>query len=123
MTALSFRQFSRILSQPQFPVQVAVGLVVGYALSRRFDGLLTPWVWTLPLLVLLVRFFLFTPGIFEGAWKARIDHFFGDGCRPLPLYCFDQMTYTAPLYTSLAYSLGAWLRRIGWFRFPSNGQT
>jgi len=113
---LEFRQFNSILSLQFFPMQMAVGFVVGYGLSNKFGSAFKYWVWTLPLVVFLIGVASYQPGLFEDPWKARFYHFLGSGCRTPE--CFDQLRYTAPLCTSGAYSIGALLRQSGIFCFP-----
>jgi hypothetical protein len=106
---LSFHQFNRIFSVPYFPVQIAFGLAVGYLGRKRFGTRFSFWVWTVPLLIFIWHFFAFEPSVLEGFWRVRLDHFVGSACRPPA--CFDQTSYTSPLYTSIAYTLGASVRK------------
>lgn len=104
-TNLSFHQFNRIFSVPYFPIQIAFGLAVGYLGRRRFGARFSFWVWTVPLSIFIWHFIAFEPNAFEGFWRTRLDHFVGSACRPPA--CLDQTSYTAPVYTSIAYTLGA----------------
>jgi len=113
--SLDFRSFSRILSDPHFPFQLAAGLCTGYSMWRRLGGPLTLWLWVIPLALLLYRFSVFETSVLEPPLGARVRYFFGAGCRPPS--CFDQLRYTAPFYSSLAYSFGALLNKAGVFRF------
>lgn len=106
---LSFHQFNRIFSVPYFPVQIAFGFAVGYLGRKRFGTRFSFWVWTVPLLIFIWRFVAFESSVFEGFWRARLDHFVGSACRPPA--CFDQLSYTSPVYTSIAYVLGASVRK------------
>jgi hypothetical protein len=106
---LSFHQFNRIFSVPYFPVQIAFGFAVGYLGRKRFGTRFSFWVWTVPLLIFIWHFVAFVPSVFESFWRVRLDHFVGTACRPPA--CFDQLSYTSPLYASIAYTLGAILRK------------
>jgi hypothetical protein len=106
---LPFHQFNRIFSVPYFPVQIAFGLAVGYLGGKRFGTRFSFWVWTVPLAIFIWHFFAFEPGVLEGFWQVRFDHFVGSACRPPA--CFDQTSYTSPLYTSIAYTFGASVRK------------
>ena len=113
---LSFRQFNRLLSVPYFPVQIAFGFMVGYFGQKRFGTRFTFWIWIIPLSVLIWHFFAFETGVFENSWQARFEHFMGSTCRPYlsdasGRPCFDQLAYTAPVCTALAYTMGALVRR------------
>lgn len=102
---LQFRTFNRVLSLPYFPLQILMGLVTGYLGQLKLRSNFARWIWIVPLIILVSRFFSFDVSVFEASMLARVDHFFGNGCRPPA--CFDQMRYTAPVYTALAYSLGS----------------
>jgi len=108
---LSFHEFNRALSVPYFPVQIFFGLMVGYLGRDRFSTRFSFWVWIVPLSVLIWHFFTFVPAAFQNPWQVRVDHFLGSGCRPFRDYggapCFDQLIYTAPVYTAIAYALGS----------------
>jgi hypothetical protein len=120
-SGLSFHQFNRIFSVPYFPVQIAFGFAVGYLGRNRFGTRFSVWVWTFPLLVFIWHFAAFEPSVFQGFWRVRLDHFVGSGCRPPE--CFDQLSYTSPVYTSIAYVLGSSVRgkRQRASRFPDPG--
>jgi hypothetical protein len=105
---LSFHQFNRIFSVPYFPVQIAFGFGVGYLGRKRFGTRFSFWVWTVPLLIFIWHFVTFEPSVLESFWRVRLDHFVGSACRPPA--CFDQTSYTSPVYTSIAYALGASVR-------------
>jgi len=112
---LSFHEFNRALSLPYFPVQILFGFTVGYLGRKRFGTRFTFWVWIIPLSILIWHFFAFEPGVFRNPWQVRLDHFMGSGCRPFRDYggspCFDQLVYTAPVYTAMAYALGSFVRK------------
>jgi len=100
-----FHEFNRIFSVPYFPIQIAFGLAVGCIGRERFGTRFTMWVWVVPLLIFTWHFVAFEPSILQNFWLSRFEHFLGSACRPPA--CFDQLRYTSPLYTSIAYSFGA----------------
>jgi len=102
---LTFHEFNRIFSVPYFPVQIAFGFAVGCIGRERFGTRFTMWVWAVPLLIFMWHFVAFQPSVLQNFWLSRFEHFLGSACRP-PV-CFDQLRYTSPLYTSIAYSFGA----------------
>ena len=114
--SLSFRQFDHFLSVPYFPVQIGFALAVGYFGQKRFGTRFTFWIWIIPLSVLVWHFLAFQAGAFQNPWQARFEHFiWGSTCRPYlrdssGRPCFDQIKYAAPLYTALAYAMGAFAR-------------
>jgi hypothetical protein len=91
---------SALTETPYIPLQIISGLLCGFVIERRWRQPQMKWVWLLPLAILL-GFFIHFPG-------SRVSHFFGAGCRP-ESHCFDQLGFTLPLYSSLAYSTGALL--------------
>jgi hypothetical protein len=104
---MDFRSFNRILSVPYFPLQIVTGLIVGYAAQLKYKSRFACWVWVLPLAEFVVHFASFAPpSVLQDSWSARTSHFLGTGCRPP--WCWDQMRYTASVYTAFAYSLGAY---------------
>jgi len=74
------------------------------------------WVWVLPLAilcyslvtarVLIPTSVLARPGVIQ----SRLSHYFGWGCQPVA-HCLEQLLITMPFYSSLAYSMGAFLAR------------
>jgi len=102
---VTFHEFNRVFSVPYFPVQIAFGFAVGCIGRERFGTRFTMWVWAFPLLVFTWHFLGFEPSVLQNSWRARVEHFLGSACRP-PV-CFDQLRYTSPLYTSIAYSFVA----------------
>jgi len=90
---------------PYFPVQIGLAFFVGFILQRYLRHRVMQWVWVLPLSVLCVSF-----GLLHLPVGARIEHYFGTSCRP-EFRCFDQLAITLPFYTSVSYSLAAFLSR------------
>jgi hypothetical protein len=107
---LSLHQFRQILYLPYFPAQIGVAFTVGYLFRERIGTRFSLWMWVVPLLVFSWHFLTFHPSILQGFWRPRIDHFLGWGCRP-EYRCFDQLGNTGPLYTSIAYTLGSFLKK------------
>lgn len=107
-TDLSFHHFNQALSVPYFPIQIACGLTVGYLGRNRFGTRYSSWLWVVPLSNLIWHFLAFQPSVLANLWLSRLDHFIGSGCRPP---CFDELVYTAPLYTCIAYSLGGFAKK------------
>jgi hypothetical protein len=87
-----------------FPVQAAIGLLLGFVLAKYMCRRVMVWIWLLPLAFLCIGI-VFLPRNGSSIW----DHFFGSGCTPAG-HCFDQLALTLPLVASAAYSLGAKLR-------------
>lgn len=92
-----------------FPFQVVFSFVVGFVLWRykHHDEML--WVWVFPILVLCITM-LFVFGTRTSDMKLVLAHFLGDTCRSSE-HCFDQLVFTLPCFTSVAYALGAFLAR------------
>lgn len=111
------KTFYSIVSElPYFPVQVIFALILGWLLGRALRHRSIVWVWLLPLAivcyslvtarVLIPTSVLTRPGVIQ----SRFSYYFGWGCQPA-VHCFDQLLITMPFYSSLAYSVGAFLAR------------
>jgi hypothetical protein len=93
---------------PFFPIQIAVGAYLGWKLYSRWRHRSMLWVWILPGLVLtyaVIAIPTFSPWSLS-AETGSLSHYFGWGCQA-DYRCYDQLTFTQPFYTSVAYSLGA----------------
>jgi hypothetical protein len=95
---------------PYFPMQIAVGLVLGWFLGRRLRTSSMAYVWILPLVFLCYLFIALPTTAASLARDARFSHFFGWGCRP-ENRCFDQLGATLPFYAATAYTIGAVIAR------------
>jgi hypothetical protein len=119
---LQFRTFNRVLSLPYFPLQILMGLITGYLGQLKLRSKAARWIWLVPLAVLVIQFFSLDVSVFESSLLVRVDHFFGSACRPPA--CFDQIRYTAPFYTAVAYSIGTLLYPLklgGWSQAHGDG--
>src|SRR5262249_10124539 len=101
---------------PFYPVQIAIGLYLGWLIYRRFQHRSMLWVWILPL-ALLTYAFIAVPTLSPArssillrpnTLQSRLSYYFGTGCKPRDR-CLNQLVLTMPFYASIAYSLGAWL--------------
>jgi hypothetical protein len=115
----SKRNFYSVVSEtPYFPVQIVFALILGWLLGRSLRHKSVFWVWVIPLAVMCYVFFTAHMPLAEeksifvshGFVQSRLSHFFGWGCRPAAR-CFDQVLFTLPFYSSLAYSAGAFAGR------------
>jgi len=113
--AYSKRNFYSVVSEtPYFPVQIVFAVIIGWLLGRSLPHKSVLWVWVIPLAVMCYVFFTAHMPLAEeqsifvrhGFVQSRLSHFFGWGCRPAAR-CFDQVLFTLPFYSSLAYSVGA----------------
>jgi hypothetical protein len=93
---------------PFFPIQIAVGAYLGWRVYRRWGHRSMLWVWILPGVVLtyaVIAIPTFSPSSLS-VETSPLSHYFGWGCQA-DFRCYDQLTFTQPFYTSVAYSLGA----------------
>lgn len=118
------------LSEPYFALPILVALYLGYRLNRD-GGRLASWIWVPALLWLGYDIWSWRemalslasgpngmPGY--GSWSNVLANFFGHACGG----CGNEWFDTAPFYTSVAYSLGAWVRRRRMLRpAKSGGET
>lgn len=111
--SLGTRTVHWILTEtPFFPVQIAVGLLWGFLLGRRYRQRVMLWTWIVPALAIAL-FILFVPlpsVIVSGVELTKAEHFFGRGCLPQN-HCFD-WAFTVLLYSAAAYSIGAFAARV-----------
>jgi hypothetical protein len=112
---------------PFFPVQVVAGAYLGWKLCRRWGHRSMLWVWILPGLLLVyavIAIPTLSPWSSSSADTGALSHYFGWGCQA-DNGCYDQMTFTEPFYTSVAYSLGAlWAsRRLRSSRYVKGQET
>ena len=112
-SALLQRMHWILTNTPFFPIQIALGVYLGWRLYRRWAHRSMLWVWILPgalLAYAVTAIPTFSP------WSTSpetgpLSHYFGWGCQA-DYRCYDQLTFTEPFYTSVAYSLGAlWASR------------
>ena len=110
------RNLHWILTQnPYYPIQIALGLYLGWKLSCRLRHKSMVWIWMVPLVILFYSVVTFTPerkSVLEHPrpGQTRLSHYFGWGCQPTT-HCLDQLLVTMPFYVSVAYSVGAWMAR------------
>ena len=101
---------------PYYVLPICLALITGYVSHTRFKGNHRFWVWVVPLL-----YFLFELARWKlsasvlGTWESAIAHFIA--CSP---DCHPVEDVTLPLYTSIAYSLGALSEQQSIFRFPQS---
>lgn len=112
---------------PYYPVQIGLGLLLGWSIGRRVQHRAILWVWILPLAYLTYALIaiptlvpqLIPPEYQAGVGESRFKHYFGWGCGGVHP-CFDQNAITVLFYIATAYSIGALLARKVPKRFRSN---
>jgi hypothetical protein len=101
---------------PYYPVQISLGLILGWLIGRRARQRVMLWVWVLPFAYLTYAVIAIPtlvpnwipPAYQAGVGESRFKHYFGWGCggqHP----CFDQNAITVLFYIAAAYSIGALL--------------
>jgi hypothetical protein len=102
-----------LTNSPFFPVQIALGAYLGWKLYRRWGHRSMLWVWILPgalLAYAIIAIPTFSPWSTSSADTGPLSHYLGWGCQA-DNRCYDQLTFTQPFYSSVAYSFGALLAR------------
>jgi hypothetical protein len=115
---------------PYYPVQIGLGLLLGWSISRRVRHRAMLWVWILPLAYLTYAIIAIPtlvphwipPEYQAGVGESRFKHYFGWGCGEVHP-CFDQNAITVFFYIAAAYSIGALLARKVPTRVPSNSSA
>lgn len=98
-----------ILSNTPFPpVQISLGGFLGWKAFTRWRHRSMLWVWILPTTFLIAAIAVTVASIpwSLSAVPAILSHFFGWGCQA-DKGCYDELTFTQPFYTSVAYTCGA----------------
>jgi hypothetical protein len=103
---------------PYYPVQIVLGLLVGWVVGRRVRHRAMLWVWVLPAAYLTYALIAIPtlvphwipPAYQAGVGESRFKHYFGWGCGDVHP-CFDQNAITVLFYIAAAYSIGALLAR------------
>jgi hypothetical protein len=91
---------------PYYPVDIAVGFVVGFFTYTGFKGSYRYRAWLGPATLVLVSLLAWKSTNQVSWWDATV-HFFG----PLPYpENHDQLDTSVLLYTAIAYSLGAFIQ-------------
>jgi hypothetical protein len=119
--------FSILTGTPYYPVQIGLGLLLGWSIGRRVQHKAMLWVWVLPLTYLVYALIAIPtlvpqwipPKYQAGVGESRFRHYFGWGCGGVHP-CFDQNAITVLFYIAAAYSIGALLARTVPKRFRSN---
>jgi hypothetical protein len=115
---------------PYYPVQIGLGLLLGWSIGRRVQHRAMLWVWILPLAYLTYAIIAIPtlvpqwipPEYQAGVGESRFKHYFGWGCGGVHP-CFDQNAITVLFYIAAAYSIGTLLARKVPRRFHSNDAT
>jgi hypothetical protein len=98
---------------PFFPIQIALGAYLGWRLYRFCKHHLMFWVWILPAIALtyaVIAIPTLSPWS-QSDETSALSHYFGWGCQAKN-HCYDQLTFTQPFFSAVAYSLGAlWAAR------------
>lgn len=108
---------------PGFPLQVVIGLALGYLVWRLAKQRAAFWAWVPPVAILLAMILRSASSAERATGVLQLpivsfEHFFGAGCR-LAQHCFDQVIYALPTVAAISYSLGAFVasRRSGTHRY------
>jgi hypothetical protein len=115
--SFSMRPLYWIMTEtPYFPVQIAMGLCLGWVVYRRLRHRSMLWIWVIPFAILGYALFVLplspeTTSVFnQSGIQSRLSHYFGWGCNARDR-CLDQIIVTLPSYAAAAYSIGAAVAR------------
>jgi hypothetical protein len=95
---------------PSFFLPVLSGLTLGYAFGRSFYSRAVGWVWLIPaaVLALVLTVSLLGTSTRAGTWT----NMFGPESRCTSI-CLEQLFFSGPFLSSLAYTIGIKFRRLG----------
>lgn len=111
-------KFWILTGTPYYPVQIGLGLLVGWLVGRHVRHRAMLWVWVLPVAYLTYALIaiptlvpqLIPPEYQAGIGESRFTHYFGWGCGDVHP-CFDQNAITVLFYIAIAYSIGGLIAR------------
>jgi hypothetical protein len=102
---------SGLFREPLLPAALLAGAIMGYLVNRNMRDLSARLVWIIPLVWLIYGIHDDT-GSFSQAWAHQSrsayiwDNFFGTHCSGTE--CLNELLFTAPFLSSVAYSLTAY---------------
>jgi hypothetical protein len=106
--------YQRIGAASPFVLQTLFGLLMGLLLSKRIgDVKSAQWVWVIPVTWMLFGIVIWRPVVVPNL--SPWEYFFSAQWLQLPpsllrsRWVTDQFTHTVPLFTSVAYSVGAFV--------------
>lgn len=104
-----------VFGRPYYAGQILVALVGGVLIGRRVKPIWATWVWVLPSIWLLFYMVYSARSSSETSTMQYVwTHFFTGRCAAINMACPQETFGTCPFFSSLAYSLGAWITsRIG----------
>jgi len=97
--------FRYCVDNPYFLLPIFFSFCLGSIVFRFSKHSSAAWAWVLPGTILLLNIL---PSMSDRSGQGIIQNYFGRDCGSNE--CLDQLLFTAPFYTSVAYSLG-WLSR------------
>jgi hypothetical protein len=96
---------------PTFLIPVLMGLIIGYYLGKSLPALSSRLIFLIPLFLMAYEVWISVKyGLHDGtALKNITDNFFGVNCSASE--CLGELVNTAPLFSSVAYAIGAEIGR------------
>jgi hypothetical protein len=97
-----------MLDEPYFIAPILASFSLGAFSRNFFRSASSVWVWTVPLLILVVSVATWKTGGFRPYLWDVWNSYFGSQCGSSE--CAYEWFFTAPLYTSVAYTVGRLVR-------------
>jgi len=88
-----------LFAGPVFPVEIGLGLLSGFFINKHLQCKSAKWAWVPFAAIVVLSDF---PG--KEGWGYTLKYLFGTQCGD----CVEQLITIGPLYSSIAYSIGAW---------------
>lgn len=106
--ALNYNVGNALFWAPVFPGEIILGFFAGFAVNNVMRSKSAKWAWVLPALWLILDL---PSQVRATGWNYTLPYLFAGKCAD----CVEVAILVAPLYASIAYSLGALaaLRRGG----------
>jgi hypothetical protein len=116
--SITVRQMAWLIGPPYYPAQICLALFMGWSLGGWLQHRSTLWVWLIPSVIMCCVVVAFpwvgqieVKGYGYLSSPSLLSHFFGRGCRPADR-CLDQLLFTVPFFSAVAYSTGAYVARV-----------
>jgi hypothetical protein len=93
-----------LVNEPYFVAPILSGFTLGLTGRRRFRSGFGAWVWAVPAALLIGSVMTWRTGGFRPYWHDVWNNYFASQCGSSE--CTYEWLFTAPLYTSVAYTIG-----------------
>jgi hypothetical protein len=105
------RKVDYFFSAPTFLFPIIAGLCMGILFGSKLPALLSRCLFLLPFAMLLWELWAFISSNYDVTWLNFYNNYLGTHCESSE--CLGGLVVTSPLVSSLAYTVGAEIGRLG----------